>query len=192
MENIMGYTKAAILEINNKYAEKKDSFHDLLLTLANLNRVLKNKKAQEYLMQGAGRRIKILSRCIDNVFKIFPLEKKDLLSSNELADLTINLHAFFVNTSGIFDNLGWIFVHENNLFGKPKEGKINKLGVGLFNEKTQEHLNQKLKAYLTSERTQTWYNDYSKNYRDALAHRIPLYVPPAGLTDDEVAEYQTL
>jgi hypothetical protein len=188
----MGYSKAAILEINRKYAEIKSSFKELILTLSDLNTKLKSKRAQKYLMQGAGRRINILSRCIDNVFKIFPLEKSDLLSSNELTDLSINLHAFFVNISGILDNLGWVYIFENNLFGEPKEGKVNKYGVGLFNKKTQEHLNHRLKAYLTSSRTQSWYNNYSKNYRDALAHRVPLYVPPAALNDEEVEEYLSL
>jgi hypothetical protein len=188
----MVYNKAAILKIQRKYNEIKDSYKDIMIALSDLNAKLNRKKAQEYLMQGAGRRIKILLRCIDNVFKIFPLEKSDLLSRNELTDLSINLHAFFVNISGILDNLGWVFIYENNLFGQPKEGKVNKHGVGLFNKKTQEHLNHKLKAYLTSSRTQSWYKNYSKNYRDALAHRVPLYVPPAALNNDEAEEYSSL
>jgi hypothetical protein len=34
----------------------------------------------------------------------------------DFSDLDINLHAFFVNISGILDNLGWVFVYENDLF----------------------------------------------------------------------------
>ena len=33
---------------------------------------------------------------------------------------------------------------------------------------------------------QTWNNNYLVNYRDALAHRIPLYVPPKHLTPEQV------
>jgi len=39
---------------------------------------------------------------------------------------------------------------------------------------------------------QTWYTKYSKNYRDALAHRIPLYVPPSALNKEEQNEYMLL
>jgi hypothetical protein len=39
---------------------------------------------------------------------------------------------------------------------------------------------------------QTWYTEYSKNYRDALAHRIPLYVPPSALNKEEQEEYMLL
>ena len=28
-----------------------------------------------------------------------------------------------------------------------------------------------------------WFTQYLKNYRDALAHRIPLYIPPASYTE---------
>ena len=31
-----------------------------------------------------------------------------------------------------------------------------------------------------------------KSYRDALAHRIPLYIPPASLTEEDAANYQRL
>ena len=43
--------------------------------------------------------------------------------------------------------------------------------------------------YLNSEPIINWYSDYSKNYRDALAHRIPLYVPPSVLNKDDEKEY---
>jgi hypothetical protein len=188
----MVYDNAGILKTNAKYAEIKDNYKYLILKLSVLNNKLKSNKAQEYLMQGAGRRIVILSRCINNIFKIFPLEKTEFLSKNELTDLAINLHAFFVNISGILDNLGWVYIYENNLLGRPKEGKVSRHGVGLFNEKTQEHLNQQLKAYFTSSNIKDWYKNYSKNYRDALAHRVPLYVPPKTLNNEEAEEYLSL
>ena len=37
-----------------------------------------------------------------------------------------------------------------------------------------------------------WHSDYSKNYRDALAHRIPLYVAPSLLIGAEEVKYLEL
>jgi hypothetical protein len=37
-----------------------------------------------------------------------------------------------------------------------------------------------------------WYGEYSKIYRDALAHRIPLYVPPFVLLGDEGEKFLAL
>ena len=38
----------------------------------------------------------------------------------------------------------------------------------------------------------TWHEDYLKGYRDALAHRIPIYVPPAIWTDADKVRYGQL
>ena len=188
----MVYDEENIKKIKEKYAEIDHVYTRLVLNLSHLRLKLTNEKACEYLVQGVGRRLNILTRCLHNIFKIFPVEKTDLLPRDDLTDLDINLHAFFVNISGILDNLGWVFVYENDLFGSSEEGKIAKLGVGLFNKKTQIHLKPELNNYLKSKKMQTWYTEYSKNYRDALAHRIPLYVPPSALNKEEQEEYMLL
>ena len=188
----MTYDEKNTKLITEKYDEV-DHIHDRLMFKLSLFRSkLKNKKAAEYLMQGVGRRLKILTKCIHNIFRIFPINKTDLLPRDDLTDVDINLHAFFVNISGILDNLAWVFVYEKDLYESPKEGKIDKHGVGLFNKKTQKHFNSELNEYLKSDSMQNCYKGYSQNYRDALAHRIPLYVPPSALNKEEQEEYMVL
>lgn len=188
----MVYDEENIKKIKEKYADIDQVYARLVLKLSHLHSILRSKKACEYLMQGVGRRLNILTRCLHNIFKIFPIEKNDLLTRDDLTDLDINLHAFLINISGILDNLAWVFVYENDLLGSPKKGKITKYGVGLFNEKTQIHLKPELNDYLKSEVMQTWYTEYSKNYRDALAHRIPLYVPPSTLNKEDEEKYMLM
>ena len=173
----MSYTEEAILDIEEKRQSTRQVYTELMIKLYELQQSVSNVKAREYLMEGVGRRLKTLIRCINNVFNIFPVDRNDLLTKDELADLSINLHAFVVNISGIFDNLAWIYVFENDLYGDPKEDKLTKFDIGLFNKKTQTRLWPNFTEYLNSETMQRWYKEYSKNYRDALAHRIPLYVP---------------
>lgn len=188
----MAYSEEALAEINDKYGKLEISHNQLLLKIMSFQQGLKNEKAKEYLMQGVGRRLKTLARCIKNIFTTFPAGRTEHLLREELTDININLHAFFINISGVFDNLGWVFVYENNLLGKADEGKIPRNGVGLFCENTQNHLSQELKDYLNTEVIKTWYTDYSKNYRDSLAHRIPLYVPPSLLDESEAKEFQDI
>ncbi len=188
----MTYAQNSLEEINDKYQEIFCIHRELLLLLERYRATLKNEKAREYLRQGVGRRLKTLAQCITNIFTIFPPERESHLTPEELTNLAINLHAFFINIAGVFDNLGWVYVYENNLLGKEKEGKIGKHGVGLFKKQTQDVLINGLKKYITSEKMKAWYEDYSKNYRDSLAHRIPLYVPPSLLTKDEGKEYNDI
>ena len=188
----MPYDKKQLEMLNSKYSEIDSVYNRLFLKLIQFNKNLSNTKASEYLMHGVCRRLKTINRCIHNIFNISAPDRVEKLPNNELIDININLHAYFVNIAGIFDNLAWVFVHENDLLGRPKNRKINKHGVGLFSVNTQNHLKVELKDYLTSDRINSWYSDYSKNYRDALAHRIPLYVPPATLNDSESERYNSL
>jgi len=119
----MAYDEENTKLITEKYDEVDHMHNQLILRLSSFRSKPANEKAAEYLMQGAGRRLNILTKCLHNIFKIFPIEKTDLLPRDDLTDLDINLHAFIVNISGISDNLAWVFVYDNDLFGSPKEGK---------------------------------------------------------------------
>lgn len=186
----MPYDKCSLKEITTKYQDTSRIHAQLMLRLMSLLSKLKNDKSKEYLMQGAGRRLNILSRCIENIFSISPLGQTEQLAQDKLTDLVINLHAFFVNISGLFDNLGWVFAFENDLVGKSEDGKLQRTDIGLFNRKTQMRLPDALRTYLQSDHWRAWYSEYSKNYRDALAHRIPLYVPRSILRGADQEKYR--
>lgn len=188
----MGYTEEAISEIKEEFMFITSSYIDLMIKLHGLQQKLSNSKSREYLIHGVSRRLNILNKCIHNIFALFPVDRSDLLTSDELTDLVINLHAFFINISGVLDNLAWVFVYEKDLYGHPKNGKLSRLDVGLFADKTQTHLWPDLTNYLKSNSIKTWYDKYSKDYRDALAHRIPLYVPPSAIDENEAIQYKQL
>lgn len=188
----MKYSIEQIQELNDYRSSLKGKHRALLSKIFDLSCSLKVDAASEFLMQGAGRRLKIITRCIENIFDIFPVDREDKLSGDELSDIAIYIHSYFVNIAGLFDNLGWVFVYENDLYGKPSDNKINRHGVGLFSEKTQARLKPELMNYLTETRIASWHENYSKGYRDALAHRIPLYVPPAILNDEEADTYRCI
>ncbi|MDD3089221.1 MAG: hypothetical protein PHT95_04670, partial [Candidatus Omnitrophica bacterium] len=92
---------------------------------------------------------------------------------NELADICINLHAFFVNICGYCDNLAWTIVCEKGL-----DKKLNKMEINLFSEKIIGLMDEDMSKYLKAESMAKWQKEHLKDYRDALSHRIPLYVPP--------------
>jgi hypothetical protein len=54
---------------------------------------LKNTRAKEIAAQGFPRRLKIMVRCIDNVFGMIPPDRVELPSRDELSDATINKRA---------------------------------------------------------------------------------------------------
>ena len=181
----MAYSEEALAQLNEKFYMLNANHLDMLDKLFPLAQTLNNEKAKEYLLQGVCRRLKTLIHCIKNIFSLFPPDIDERIDSEDLKNVEINLHAFFINISGILDNLAWVYACEKNL-------QLNRFEIGLFKESTLQHFPEQLKNHLTGERIKVWHEEYTKNYRDALAHRIPLYVPPFTLNDEEAEEYKEL
>jgi len=166
-----------VAKIENNLILLKSRYAKLVKRIFKLETFLTNAKAKEYLLHGAARRLGVIERCVENIYSIFPLQREQLLNWDELKDVDINLHAFFVNIFGLLDNMAWVAVYE-----KDRRKGISKNDVGLYRIKTQEILSDDFKKYLNSDRMKKWHDEYLKNYRDALSHKIPLYVPPKSLT----------
>ncbi len=153
---------------------------------------LKNERAQEFMVHGVNRRLGVIYRCILNIFQMFPPDQVNPLLSDDRFDVEINLHGFLINVYGTLENLALVVGYEYKLIGKKSEGKIPKMQVNFFNKKFRSRLNKPLKEYLNQGAIESWYREYAKNYRDALAHRIPPYVPPSALNDKEQKKYQVI
>lgn len=134
--------------------------------------------AGEHLRYGAGRRLAVLRRSISKIFDVFPPDSKTPLDTDSLSDVQINLHGFVINLAGIFDNLAWAFKYRHDL-------PIHQNAVGLFRRETTAFLPDQIRDDLDSDELKAWQKDYLKVYRDSLAHRIPIYVPPAVFNDEE-------
>jgi len=115
------YKKTDITKIETSLYDLKDKSANFLQQTFLLHDKLNTQKAREYLLHGVGRRLRIIDRCCENIATVYPPDRKAKLTRAELADIGINLHAFFINISGYFDNLAWIIVFE-----KKQEKNIDK------------------------------------------------------------------
>lgn len=174
------YKREDIQKIDSELFTLKSRYVDLIVQIFNLSAKLKEEKAKEYLRHGVGRRLEVIERCIENIFLSFPVERSSLLCREELIDVAINLHAFFVNIFGLLDNLAWVLIHEKKL-----ADTLNKKKVGLFKKETKKYLPNNFCQYLDSPQMKLWHKQYLTNYRDAVSHRIPLYVPPQILNTEQ-------
>ncbi len=140
----------------------------------------KSPPASEYLLNGVCRRLDIVRRCMVRIFNTSSVDRKNPLDDKERFDVEIALQCFMLNVYGILDNVAWVFLFERNAAPKRRQE------VSLFSAKIGEHLPASLRDALDNPDIRSWHEKYVKPYRDALAHRIPLYVPPMGL--DKTAE----
>lgn len=140
------------------------------------NRVYANEQAKEFAYQGLIRRVGVMEHCLNKVFTILPPHQEEIPEPVILKEAEVQIQAFIINLYGAFDNLAWVWVREMGL--KKEDGSpLPKSKVGLtkkmklvrasFSESFQELLKER----------DTWF-EHLENFRHALAHRIPLYIPP--------------
>jgi hypothetical protein len=144
----------------------------------------KTKAGEQYATQGFLRRFNTMHRCIERIFEVLPPEQDERPSDVILHDAAVIIQSFVTNTFGTLDNLAWISVSE-----KPLKLSRNKIGLGPKCEEVRASFSAEMRAYLTAH--DEWFADVI-DFRDALAHRISLYIPPFIVPPENVAEHDAL
>jgi len=180
------FSSATLKEFDDKHSDITTNRQ--LIVKHYISRIYKDKRAQEYAMQGLSRRLEMLARCIDNVFRILPPDLAGLPASEALLDATINIQSFVFNVFGSIDNLAWIFVREKGL-AKRNGSPIPPSSVGLTKKCTliRGFLSTDFQQYIAG--LDGWF-DYLEDFRHALAHRIPLYIPPYVVSPNNQVAYR--
>lgn len=182
----MYFSAEALQQMSAAREEIGGKYEDLLMKYVSLP--LKNATAREYATQGFPRRLGVMAVCIHKVFSTLPPEKEEIPSRAQIFDATINLQAFLMNSFGCIDNLARIWVHEKPVTtarGKPlPKGEI---GLAVHQARVRSSLSHEFQAYL--ETLDEWLT-FIGNFRHALAHRIPLYIPPYAIRPDDEDAYK--
>jgi hypothetical protein len=155
-----------------------------------LNYQFVNARAEEYARQGVGRRISTVARCIHNVFVLLPPGLETIPTMDETHDALIQLQTHVINVFGCVDNLAWMWVIETDLKA-PDGTELGHTEIGLrkHNKIVLASLSKEFQAFLAS--IKEWFK-YLEDYRHALAHRIPLYVPPFAIDPKNEVRLQEL
>jgi hypothetical protein len=144
----------------------------------------KTLHGDQYATHGFLRRFNTMHRCIERVFEIMAPEQDERPANAVLLDTTVYIQSFVMNVFGALDNLAWICVSEKSL----RIGRRD-IGLGPKCAIVRSSLSQKMRDYLAGQ--DEWFAHVT-DFRDALAHRIPLYIPPFIVSEENDAEYEAL
>lgn len=116
------------------------------------------------------------------------------LDHNLVIKLTLFLNAYYLNLAGSLDNLAWALAYQHKLMNEinedePKHRRLAQLVDKNFLKLLRQNDLESLSTLL--EPVQKWYRDIRK-FRDPAAHRIPLYVPPAICSENDVQRVKEL
>jgi hypothetical protein len=178
-EKVLAEFAAEREAINARYAALYDRF---------LSRRYVSERGKEFGHHGILRRLQSLKRCITNIYRLLPPECNEIPDDDTRHDAELQVQASVFHTFGAADNLAWIWVSEKNIRnidGSPlRDGAI-----GIRKDKVRASFTPEFRAYL--DEREPWF-DYLEDFRHALAHRIPLYIPPHVVTPANAASYQEL
>ena len=146
--------------------------------------------AEEHARHGFCRRIQIMAHCIEGVFAKLPPNRDEVPPEDAVRDATVYLQAFVFNAFGSMDNLAHIWVSEKGV-RRANGNALSRMEIG-FGDKYARVMNSlpaEFRQHLTD--NEAWL-EYLADFRHALSHRIPLYIPPSLVTDDRVQEYRRM
>ena len=174
------YNREALRELKEAYATIEVRYRELISKWA--LRDLKSNAAAEYAHHGFLRRVKTLRQCIDNTFRLISPASRKVPSEARRLNASINIQAFYANLFGAIDNLAWVWVHERSL-----KMARTRVGLKVEHKELRETFSIAFQDYLASR--DDWMK-YVIEYRDALAHRIPLYIPPGTVGSKDQSAYE--
>jgi uncharacterized protein YozE (UPF0346 family) len=181
----------------SEYAEKQAQYahamaifnrlRDWIGKAYNIANHLRNEKAHHYMIYGAGRRLNMIFYAYRNLILTATPQRVSPLSYEEQLRLCLDVNIIYMNIPGVLDNFAWAFLYEK------EPGAIQSLSrmeISLFSRKFRLLLSfSKIEEEISSH--DSWNKDV-KNRRDPVAHRIPLYVPPSILNQNEADSYKQL
>lgn len=183
----MPYTEDDVEHLEDTRFEWLERLDNLVIEFG--SRDYTTERGREYAIHGLGRRLVNLRHCLDRTFKAIPPEANNPTRAN-LLDATAFIQAFMTNVYGSIDNLAHIWCEEANI--RSASGQILpplRIGLRKTNVQIRQSLSSKTQDYLAEH--DDWF-EYLESYRHALAHRIPLYIPPRQLNHEARIEYEQL
>lgn len=181
----MSYSPQQLEKFATELQKLRNETVGVQMILYDLSQRLANSRAKTYANEGVGRRLPLIGKSAQNIFRLYPPGTCELLKRDDCEDIAIQLHAFAINVYAIFDNIAWVCMLEAG-------GTLSPMKVGLFKAECEQFLPAELKEYVGHETAKTWFKDYGKAYRDSTAHRIPPYLPSRAYTPEESRRFLDL
>ena len=147
---------------------------------------LKSEQARIYLAHGVGRRLNTMLYSFQSITHIAHVGRSQPLSHEEQQVLSRDLNLVYMNVRGVLDNLAACLNHETQ-----PELVLGRMKTDLFSPVFRKELRAYEALAPVISKHDAW-NTEVKSRRDPVAHRIPLYLPPAILTPAEGERYREL
>ena len=175
---------AHLFEELGKIEKKRDS-----ITIRFMSLELSDVVARRFLLEGALRRVSLVAQCIHQVFDELPPEMEGIPEKRTLNSATIALHAASINTFGVLDCLAHVWAKEFKIQRDGKPLPDNQIGLGRKHRRLWKSLDKRFRELVIQRKI--WIENIGE-FRDALAHKLPPYIPPHMVDPSKADDYREL
>lgn len=161
----------------HKWTEDADD-----IVIQYMSREYKEKQSYEYARHGFSRRMLSMIHNAKRIFDLVPPDLEGNADRENVMDATSFLHAFLMSVYGAIDNLARIWCLEAGV----KTSSDMHIGFRKKNATVRKTLSNELTSFLNE--AEEWF-EYLENYRHAVAHRIPVYIPFSTIDEDAGSEW---
>ena len=182
------YSEQQVAGLNREAARIPIRIRRMMLDMP--YRDLRSELAREYFTQGFMRRMTTVGRCVQRVYELIPPDTVAVPEQDTRKDTEIAIQSFVFNVFGALDNLAWVWVSEAGI-SRENGQPLRRHEVGLHQRcrVVRESFSADFQRRLIE--FDAWY-EVLLNFRHALAHRIPLYIPPFCVDPDNAEDYGRL
>lgn len=152
-----------------------------------LSAVIFAKEAEHFFRFGVMRRLRMIDSAFKGFQSIIPPNRILPLSQDQSDRACRDLNAIYIDLLGLLDNYAWVVVYQA---GSLATRAAHPMSIGLFKPAfNADAAFQPILAALKG--FGDWEKDV-KTRRNPAAHRMPLYVPSAALTPEDVGEFERI
>ena len=151
---------------------------------------ISSSDAQRFITRGVLKRTFIIRQNAAFIISFKP-STTHAICADMATELTMHANSLYVHIRGLFDNLAWAIAYEFPTYGQVSESnKKDRSRIGLFHSAFIDKIpSHELAAFL---REHVRWHDLLKEFRDPIAHRLPMYAVPSVIAEEDADRYQQL
>lgn len=149
-------------------------------------------RALQHLHEGFNRRLLMVEASLNHLHSTASKQGRRPLSPYAATDLAIHLNALYLNLCGALDNLAWAMQHERQLLPNTTETSKGRVHVTLFGSSFLQAVASQSEELADVLRGKAAWHAELRALRDPAAHRIPIYVVPGVMTDEQSREFASI
>lgn len=170
--------------------ELRQNLQDTWIKVSSLPLIGDREHFIRHLRRGLGRRLGFIGRNYQFLIDELGKNGDTPLRGTFCSDIQIHLNSFYVHLRGSLDNLAWLYIFKKFPQASEDTPQYRKY-ADLFRADFLRLIKDDYPKIHKTVSGRTDWHDRLKSLRDPIAHRVPIYSPPAFWTKEDQTNFES-